>query len=68
MNNKLYVIAFNGMEWEDIVIYDILEEGYEELKKIERDYPKLYKEYGYRIEVFQKKDNKKFTPTYQYEK
>lgn len=53
-NKELYVLVCNGLEWEDLVIFDNKEEAIKELQKHNDNY---------RIEVM-KYENNKFIPAY----
>jgi len=58
MNYVYILLNQKDYEWEDIVIFDSEEEAI----KASIKYPKL------RVEIFSKKDNFGFTPTYNYYK
>jgi hypothetical protein len=58
-NKELYVLVCDRLEWEDLVIFDNIEEGRKELQK----YIKDGNPDNYRLEIM-KYQNNKFVPAY----
>uniref|UniRef100_A0A6C0DQA5 Uncharacterized protein n=1 Tax=viral metagenome TaxID=1070528 RepID=A0A6C0DQA5_9ZZZZ len=60
---QLYIIAFDGMEWDNIQIFDNRIEAEYALEKIKNKLIKTYNQYNFRIETFVKR-NDRFVPIY----
>jgi len=61
--SHLYIIAFDGMTWEDIQIFDNHIAAKQVLEKIKSRCTAKYTQYNFRIEIFGK-NNDRFLPTY----
>lgn len=62
----MYVLLCNGAEWENLKIYDNVEDATNELNRIKITNQHVFVQ-NYRIEIFEKtKDSKCFVPTYKY--
>ena len=61
--SHLYIIAFDGMTWEDTQIFDNLSVAKQVLEKIKSRCTTKYTQYNFRIEIFGK-HNDRFLPTY----
>lgn len=61
--SHLYIIAFDGMTWEDIQIFDNHIAAEQVLEKIKVKCGNKYITYNFRIEIFGK-NNDRFLPTY----
>ena len=60
---RLYIIAFDGMTWEDIQIFDNHIAAEQLLEKIKTRCTTQYNKNKFRIEVYSK-HNDRFLPTY----
>ena len=64
MASYMYVLVCNGAEWEDIQLYDNLEDATNELNRMKNTTKHIFVQ-NYRIEIFEKKtETKCFIPTY----
>ena len=61
---QLYIIAFDGMTWEDIQIFDNKVVAKQLLEKIKSKCGNKYITYNFRIEIFGKHADR-FLPTYE---
>lgn len=62
--SQLYIIAFDGMEWEDIQIFDNHIDAEIMLEKIKKNSIKTYNNHNFRIEIFGKRADR-FVAIYQ---
>lgn len=54
MASYMYVLVYNGAEWEDIQLYDNLEDATNELNRMKNTTKHIFVQ-NYRIEIFEKK-------------